>query len=694
MNNHKTLSYKLNKLAPSENSLAPILEAMAADLPLYQILDTITSTLLSESGAIGAGLFLFNSRYRQTYLASWAGGAGPVRSLAQGLEQCEGLPYRIDGIKNDMPWCRADITRDPEWNSLKGELTASGVTSLACVPVVRPGNPERLGSLVLYFSQSFSDKNFKNFFFQVSLLSATATQKLASHSALIESRRLLDALLQFTTALVFVKDLEGRFLMANQHFINTFQKDESIIGKTDFDIFPEKFAEQFRTADLAVYEAGTAMQIEEEAPHGDETHYYLSTKVPLRDEKNAIYAIAGIASDITHIKKAQEELEKVGALKSQFLANMSHEIRTPMNGVLTATEILLETQLNEEQKELTSVIRDSGASLMQIINDVLDLSKIEAGKLDIVREPFEVGELLRRIKNLHSPLCNEKGLNFSIHHQLDLPMYLEGDVYRVWQILNNLLGNAEKFTKSGGSISLQLSCEPGEETVDLQFAVTDTGIGIPEDRQLAIFGAFQQADSSITRQYGGTGLGLSIIISLLELMDGRLSFSSKVNQGSNFIVTLPFRSSNEKDYFDVHFPERMGPDSSRARPLRILVAEDNRTNQILIRRMLERRGHSVVMAANGKEAIELFKQHPFDVILMDIQMPVLSGDLATAQIREMPGGTAIPIIGLTAHAMKGDRERYLECGMDDYVTKPIQAEIMFNVLARHCRSTSSRSIAI
>ena len=676
------------------------------------------------------------------------------------------------------------------------------------------------------------------------------TEHRQAEQVLVEQRALLEALMDNTPDHIYFRDVDSRFTLISKATAESFGLHDAseVVGKTDFDFFTEEHARPAFEDEQAIIRTGKPIvDLEERETRRDGRETWASTtKLPRRDREGNIVGTFGISRDITARKRAEQELQELNAAlegamaravelaaeaemanaaKSEFLANMSHEIRTPMNGVIGMIGLLLDTELDEDQRHYAETVRHSGESLLNLLNDILDFSKIEAGGVELEMLDFDLRALLDDFATMPALRAHEKGLEFICAASPDVPAYLVGDPGRLRQVLLNLAGNAMKFTHEGEiSVRAALAAETRTDVL-VRFSVKDTGIGIAPEKQARMFEKFTQADASTTRRYGGTGLGLAISKRLVELMGGEIGLNSEEGRGSEFWFTVRLARQAESDHpavpaaelrgahvlvvddnatnrevlsaqlhawgarpdeatdgpsallalarardagdpfaaaiLDMQMPDMDGTDVARAikadetlkdtrlvlltslgqrgdarqmeeigfsaylmKParqsdlfdslsailagspvgraarrivtrhavremrrgaLRILLAEDNVTNQQVALGILRKLGLRADAVADGVEAVRSLETIPYDLVLMDVQMPEMDGFEATGRIRD-PGSAvlnhAVPIIAMTAHAMQGDRERCLEAGMDDYVTKPISPEALAEALDR------------
>ncbi len=510
-----------------------------------------------------------------------------------------------------------------------------------------------------------------------------------------ESEQRLDAMMKATDVMLVYLDPEFNFVTVNPAYAETCKmRPEEMIGRNHFELYPneenEAIFRQVRDTGVPVFNKDKAFRFPDQPERG--VTYWNWSLVPVKAITGKVVGLVFSLRETTRYKQAEEALrqakdaaEAANNAKTQFLANISHELRTPMNAILGMIDLALPRQADTDAIDFLTTAKTSADLLLTLLNDLLDSAKVEAGRLELEASPFSLRRVLDHTTQVLAVRASEKGIAFSCHLAPDVPDGLVGDQVRLRQILLNLVGNGIKFTESGQVVvRIGLSTEaaggdgrgtrvPEEEDVTLEFAVEDTGIGISSEDLDRIFHPFTQADSSTSRLFGGTGLGLAICATLVRLMGGRIWVESEPGRGSTFYFTVRLPVARE-------LPQEMAVSetlASLSTPLRVLLVEDNPANQKLAAFILNDRGHTVDVAANGHEGIRYVEENKYDAILMDLQMPGVDGLAATKAIRAMEGdGAHVPIIAMTAHAMKGDRERCLAAGMDGYLSKPIDSDEM------------------
>ena len=518
------------------------------------------------------------------------------------------------------------------------------------------------------------------------------TERKRAKDELVKSEERFRALFETAKDIMFIKNSELEYEHVNPAMAELFQLDpEDIVGLDDERLFGPETSNWLKEMDRRVLE-GETVEEENAQPVGTDQRVLHTVKAPLRDESGKIIGVCGIARDVTEraeymmaLTMAKEEAESANKAKSEFLANMSHEIRTPLNGVLGMLQLLKMTDMEEEQEDFVKTALSSGRSLMTIINDILDLSSLEAGVIKVEKKQFELRSLFEQVVDNFRFQSKEKGLYIDLKVAEDVPETLIGDESRLRQIMFNLMGNAIKFTEKGGVL---IEIYPiihfrGGREIMLGFVVNDTGIGIPDEKLEAIFEPFMQADGSFTRKYQGTGLGLSIVKKLARLLGGNISVESEIGKGTSVYISLKFEvTDKEAVKIRAEFPEA----AWEGEPATILLAEDEAVNLITTKIFLERRGYKVLTATTGAEALRILQNQHVDLVVMDVQMPEMDGVEATKRIREsksesMPSD--IPIVAMTAYALTGDRERFIGQGMTDYLAKPVDLDELDETLRRN-----------
>ncbi len=506
---------------------------------------------------------------------------------------------------------------------------------------------------------------------------------------LVHEQELLSGFFVQNPVLSFIKDENGRYVHVSQSFLDNFrlQKD-NVIGKTDFQFLSEEMARHFTENDEQVRITGKPVEVIESAvlPHG--TVRSIVHKFPILTASGKRY-VGGIAVEIEGRLQAEEALTQTtkelamardqaleaSNLKSAFVANISHELRTPLSAILGMQQLLLDTTLTKEQREYAEIVLTSAQSLLSIVKDILDLSRIEAGKLELEQVPFNVLFLVQDCARLMSESAKQKMLSFMTHIDQRIPELVIGDSERLRQMLLNLISNSIKFTEQGG-ITVEATVESeNQNAVTIRFAVKDSGIGISQEDQRLLFSPFTQVDNSSTRKYGGTGLGLSICKYLTAMMGGEIGVESVKGQGALFWFHITFPKMVESTHATP--PAQAGISAiADAANKHVLLVEDHPVVRQLTARQLYNLGVSVHVVANGKEAIAAAKSFVFDVILMDCQLPEVDGFQATKAIREFEAslGRHTPIIAIAAGAMPSDRQKCLAAGMDDFLSKPIRIQ--------------------
>ncbi|WP_084158670.1 response regulator [Solidesulfovibrio alcoholivorans] len=518
-----------------------------------------------------------------------------------------------------------------------------------------------------------------------------------AYADLSDNKRLLQEILDAVPQSIFWKDAASVYRGCNAAFARDagIAFPQNIVGKTDRDLpWTSEQTAGFLADDQAVMASGRPKaHIVEQLRKPDGGQIWLDTaKLPMKDASGRVTGVLGVYTDITErleaehsLREAKSQAEAASRSKSAFLANMSHEIRTPLSGMLGMLHLLESTTLTPEQQEYVAATIKSTNRLTRLLSDILDISRVEAGKMRIVDGEFAVAELRTAILELFTPKAAEKNLALTFAIDPALPETCVGDEARILQVLFNLVGNAIKFTESGGvAIEISLSCRPRDREIRTLFRISDTGIGLSDAEITDIFAPFSQVENSFTRRFQGAGLGLSIVHKLVGLMHGEIAIDSTPGSGTTIYVSLPLHLPNPASAAATAVAAAVAGDT-KACPPRILMAEDDEISLVAGKFLLEKLGYSVTCARDGKEALQRLDEQDVDCVLMDVQMPVMDGLEATRAIRNLPPehrNAGVPVIALTAYAMRGDRDRFLAAGIDDYVSKPVDVATLQAALER------------
>jgi PAS domain S-box-containing protein len=498
---------------------------------------------------------------------------------------------------------------------------------------------------------------------------------------LMRQKKLTDAIFDSVPGLLYLYDDQGRLIRWNrQHELLTGYSSEELKGMDLMTWYKGDLPTQARIAEavgIALNDGYSSVEAELQTKDGERIPFYFTAVRLAIDDKTYF---TGVGIDITDRKRfegamltAKEQAEAASRAKSSFLANMSHELRTPLNGIMGMIQLMQMTSLDEEQADYARTAIESSKRLTRLLSDILDISRIEADKLAIVIEPFDLHEVLATIEQLFQTSAAQSGNSLEFNVAPGIPEVLMGDALRLQQVLSNFVGNALKFTRYGAVVVDVHPLPPVKQgQCRVLFSVSDTGQGIPDDKQGCLFQPFIQVEEGITRRHQGAGLGLSICKHLATLMGGNLAIASELDVGTTVYFSLGFNLGGPQE--DASAGEIPDSDPAPGRPFHILLAEDERVNQVVVRKFLEKQGHTLVTADNGRQALRSLRDGRFDVVLMDVQMPVMDGVETARAIRDGMAGEEnadIPIIALTAHVMEGDRDRFLGKGMDHYLAKPV-----------------------
>ncbi len=660
--------HKNGKPYSSLQSIAPVMDDSG------QITHFIA--ILQEAGA-GRVLQESEDRY---YALVESLGDGVLSSTADGrIRMANPAAARVLGMPRDMLLGRdlRDLTHPDDLPMMDEEMgkRRQGERSVYEFRLIRPDDSAVRTIQVTATPQLDAQREFQG--------SLGIFRDVTQERDMQQRLRLLAHTLESVDESVVVCGPDDRIVFVNRAFERTYGYEERELIGQDISVVrspltPHEVGDEILPATLR---GGWRGELWNRRKDGTDFLVLLTTAA-VTDDAGKLEATVGVVRDITEarrfeaeLKRAKEEAERANRAKSDFLATISHEIRTPMNGVIGMTSLLLDTALDETQRDYADTVRKSAEALLTIINDILDFSRIEAGKMAIDAAPFDLATVIGDVAGILAPRAGAAGLTLTIDYPPELPHRFQGDAGRLRQILMNLVSNAMKFTPAGEVLILVECSGLDVRMAEMRISVRDTGVGIPEDKLELIWEKFSQVDSSNTRRYGGTGLGLAIAKQLVDLMHGRIGVRSRVGQGSTFWFSLPLDLdvAEERPRAAAPAPAQVPRPSDQG--LRVLLAEDNVVNQKVAAGMLQRLGCGADVAANGREALEKCAGRQYDLVFMDCHMPEMDGYDAAGELRRREGGVRrTTIIALTADAREGTRERCIRAGMDDYIVKPVRLE--------------------
>jgi len=684
-------------------ALGEVSRAVNSTLDLETVLSTIVAKAVQLSDTEAGVIYSYDALQRVFHLRATYGMDQQLITALASQRVTLDEPNVGPSLAKGEPIQTADLRHEPH-SGINDILLRAGFRARLVVPlihrdevvgmlVVRRRTPGAFAGNTIDLMKTFAEQSvlafqnarlFENLEKRTRELAEDNAERRKIEEALRANRQLLESVLENSAAVIYAKKKDGRYTYINREWeVVCDLSREQVIDRTDFDLFPEDIAAQFRSNDLAVMQAGKLTESEERVntPAGEQL--FLSKKVPLTSSAGEVEGLCGISTNITDLRKSELALREAKALaeeatksKSEFLANMSHEIRTPMNAIIGLSHLCLRTALSDRQHDYVNKIHSSGVSLLELINSILDFSKIEAGKLELEVSTFRIDSLLDNLLTLVAHRAHDKGLELLFDISPSIPPALSGDPLRLGQILTNLVTNSIKFTEQG---EIRLVAEKiGQigDNVKLRFSVADTGIGMSEEQSKRLFQPFSQADSSTSRKYGGTGLGLAISKTLVEMMGGSIHVESKLGQGSTFSFTVSLKASTE-------IARRVVPE--RLNALKVLVVDDNANAREALAGLLKTLGATVELAASGAEALVAVNRadtrRQYDLILLDWRMPEVDGIEVARRLKADLGLKTQPAIVLvTAFGREEVRAKAEQAGLKHILIKPVTSSTLLDTL--------------